>query len=284
MDTAKQPLTVSIVIPVYNEASRIEACLESIAHQLVTPYEVIVVDNNSTDNTVELAQRFPFVTVLHESRQGIVYARDTGFDAATGDIIGRIDADTRLWPGWVGRVAHYYADEDHLQTAVSGHGYFYNLRWPKLVGFIQYVIAFKVDRLLLGDNILWGSNMAISRSLWLKVRSEVCHRKGIHEDIDLAIHLHRMGYHVAHRRSLLVGTEMRRVHSDHDQLWQNLQWWPQTFRTHGIKSWPFAWMAAASLYCFAPLAIAAERIATLFGHQPLKNSRTAHHRMGQRTL
>src|SRR5688572_27451257 len=86
--------SVSIVIPAYNEEGQLALCLEAIARQTVKPVEVIVVDNNSTDGTVEVAGRYPFVTVLHEWRQGVVHARDCGFDAAKGDIIGRIDAET----------------------------------------------------------------------------------------------------------------------------------------------------------------------------------------------
>lgn len=273
-------LTVSIVIPTFNEATRIEACLQSVAKQIVQPLEVIVVDNNSTDNTVELAQRFPFVRVVHEPQQGRVYARDAGFDAAQGDIIGRIDADTILWPGWTSHVLRYFSTPAHLKTGLSGRGYFYNLRWPKFVGFMQHLIAFTWDRVLLGDNILWGSNMALPKALWQEVRGEVCHRNDIHEDIDLALHLHRHGYHVAYRKSLLVGVEMRRVHSNLDDLWQNLQWWPQTFKVHGIKTWPLAWLGALALYCGAPFALAVEKTAILFGKKPLKDTSNAHHRMG----
>ena len=86
--------SLSIVIPVYNEASRLAACLQSIADQSEAPEDVIVIDNNSTDNSLSIAQQFPFVRVIHEKRQGIVYARNAGFDAVQADIIARIDADS----------------------------------------------------------------------------------------------------------------------------------------------------------------------------------------------
>src|SRR4051812_42172740 len=97
-------MNVSIVIPVYNEADQLAACLQAIARQTVRPLEVIVVDNNSTDGTAAIAKRFPFVRLLTEKKQGVVHARNTGFKATRGGIIGRIDADTILPPTWVAQV------------------------------------------------------------------------------------------------------------------------------------------------------------------------------------
>src|SRR5487761_1699776 len=93
-------MKISIVIPVYNEADNLSACLDAISNLEVMPYEVIVVDNNSTDNTVAIANLYDFVTVAHESRQGVVHARTKGFNLAKGDIIARIDADSVLPYDW----------------------------------------------------------------------------------------------------------------------------------------------------------------------------------------
>ena len=122
--------SLSIVIPAYNEENHLRACLDAIARQTVMPDEVIVVDNNSTDKTAEIAREYPFVKVLKEKRQGIVYARNRGFNAANSQFIGRIDSDTRLPRDWVGRVKCFYDDEKHLEEALTGGGYFYNVLFP----------------------------------------------------------------------------------------------------------------------------------------------------------
>src|SRR5215218_5513436 len=111
-------LRVSIVVPVYNEGAQLAACLEAIAAQRSVPYEVIVVDNNSTDDTIAVAKSFNFVKLLRESRQGVVHARNRGFDAARGQIIARIDADTVLPPGWTGQVQATFQNSG--VSAVSG--------------------------------------------------------------------------------------------------------------------------------------------------------------------
>src|SRR5476651_1469584 len=85
---SNKTLTLSIVIPVYNEQGYLKACLDSIAAQADLPDEVIVVDNNSTDDTAKIAKSYKFVRLLREPRHHQSFAQATGFDAARSDIIG----------------------------------------------------------------------------------------------------------------------------------------------------------------------------------------------------
>jgi len=250
MERAHEP-SLTIVIPVYNEALDLAACLDTIAAQTTPPEQVIVVDNNSTDDSVKIALNYPFVEVVKAKKQGIVHARNAGFDAATSDIIGRIDADSRLKPGWVESVKRYYRSAEHQNRAVSGRGYYYNLRWPVFAGMLQHDIAFEYNKLIMGGYILWGSNMAFPRHLWQEVKDQTCRRTDIHEDIDLAIHLKLLGYRVDYRKSLIVGVRMRRIHSERTKLWPNLMLWPKTFQVHGNNKWPMAYIGAMFLYVSA---------------------------------
>ena len=131
-------LSLSIVIPVYNEEHHIRACLDAIAAQTVRPDEVIVVDNNSTDRSMEIVQEYPFVRIVREPRQGIVYTRNAGFDAAKCAIIGRIDGDTVLPVNWVARVKWFYANSSNANACLTGGGYFYNIRMQFNRIYIQY--------------------------------------------------------------------------------------------------------------------------------------------------
>ncbi len=116
---------VSVVVPAYNEERYLGRCLAALARQTYPAdrFEVIVVDNGSTDATAELARRYG-VRVIAEPRKGVAYARQTGFEAARGEVIASTDADTVVPPFWVSRIAaHFWADP--VLGAVYGPVY-----WP----------------------------------------------------------------------------------------------------------------------------------------------------------
>lgn len=262
--------SLSIVIPVYNEEKLLERCLQSIADQSVKPDQVIVVDNNSTDRSMEIAHTFPFVTILREPKQGIVHARDTGFNAVTSDIICRIDGDSVLPKNWLYRVRRFYESDRKNNHALTGGGYFYNVRLPRLNGWVQSQLVLRINRFVIGHYILWGSNMAFPRDLWLKVRGTVCHRDDIHEDLDLSIHLHRQGVKITHHGRLRVGAYVKRVFNGREYLRGHMDRWPQSLRVHGYKRWPFILLINWWLwYIVQPLGFFLEYTARLFGRKPL---------------
>jgi glycosyltransferase involved in cell wall biosynthesis len=257
---------ISLIIPAYNEERYLGACLDAVARQTVMPDEVIVIDNNSTDNTAAIATRYPFVTLLHESQQGIVYARNRGFDAASGEILARTDADVVLPDTWVERVGAFYADAKHADWGLSGNGRPNNLPFSHLLGWLQGQIAFRTNRWLLGHYIFFGSNMAMPRAGWRRVRGEVCLRTDVHEDLDLAIHFHRAGGTISYQETLQVVGRAARLTTDRDQLLGNLMLWPQTLRVHHLKTWVFGWLGAMLLYALSPLLVLLHTLANPFTH------------------
>jgi glycosyltransferase involved in cell wall biosynthesis len=263
---------ISIIIPAYNEERYLARCLDSIALQTAQPYEVLVINNNSTDKTAAIAKKYSFVTLLHEPKQGRVYARNNGFNAARGDILARIDADALLPEDWVERITAYYEKPSALGTAWTGGALFYNVRFPHLVSSIYGMLVFGANRLLAGHPTVWGSNMAFPKAVWQRMGATVCLRNDIHEDLDLAIHLHRSGCKIVYDRRTKVRVQLRRVRSSRHELWEYLQWWPRTLRVHGIKTWPICWLFGDVLiYTVTPLFGITERIARLFGRRPLED-------------
>lgn len=245
-------LKLTLVIPAYNESRHLKLCLDAVSLQTILPDEVIVVDNNSTDKTVEIAKKYSFVKVVSEKKQGIYFARNKGFNTARGEIIARIDADSIIPKNWVEHIKDFYADESHADRAWTSAGYFYNLRMPKVSGWFISQIAYRFNRLLMGHYILWGSTMAITQEQWKAVRPITCARNDIHEDLDLAIHLHELGYKINYDSGINVAVYVRRVLADRHKLWDYLQLWPQTLKVHHMRTWVFGWIGAAILYILSP--------------------------------
>ncbi len=83
---------ISVVIPARNEAAKIEQCLKAVFSQSLKPYEVIIVDGHSTDETVGKARNF-LVKIFYEGAQSIACARQIGTERAKGEYIAFTDAD-----------------------------------------------------------------------------------------------------------------------------------------------------------------------------------------------
>jgi glycosyltransferase involved in cell wall biosynthesis len=207
---SKKPLSLSIVIPVYNEQRYLASCLDAIARQDIKPDEVIVVDNNSTDKTVEIAESYKFVTVMHEKRQHQAFAQKTGFDKAVGDIIGRIDADVILPQEWVKNVKKHFKNIPEL-VALTGEPDPYDI-YLKKTGIFIFDFYNQIATEIAGVRLLWGANCAIKRSAWLQISDEVLQRPDIWEDFDLSFCLKDLGK-IKLFKDIKVRTSFRAVHA-----------------------------------------------------------------------
>ena len=115
--TAPDPVLLSVVIPAYNEEAYLPAALGSLQRQSVPGgFEVIVVDNASTDGTAAVAARHG-ARVVREEAAGVCAARQRGTEEARGSIVVSTDADTVHPAGWLGRLAGHFAAEDVVAVA-----------------------------------------------------------------------------------------------------------------------------------------------------------------------
>lgn len=247
--------SVSIVIPAFNEEDYLRVCLEAIARQTVKPLEVIVVDNNSTDKTVDIAREFPFVRLLHERRQGVVFARDRGFNAARGDIIGRIDVDTILPADWVQNIQTIFADSE--VAAVSGVMH-YDVALKHTVDKIDLFFRRRLARLLSETDtvFLQGASAAIRRSAWQRTEHALCRASNMHEDFDLAIHLQDLGHSVAFDERLHATISARRTDVGFLQFANYVRMSPHTYAQHQLDSRKHMYtVVAVALICYIPARI-----------------------------
>jgi glycosyltransferase involved in cell wall biosynthesis len=89
---------VSVVIPCYNQAHFLGEAIESVLAQTYPHFEIVVVDDGSTDNTSEVAARYPRVRCVRQHNQGLAAARNAGLRESKGDYLVFLDADDRLLP------------------------------------------------------------------------------------------------------------------------------------------------------------------------------------------
>jgi glycosyltransferase involved in cell wall biosynthesis len=203
-------MKVSVVIPVYNEEEYLEHCLESLMNQEEKPDEIIIVDNNSTDRSMEIARQYP-VRIILERQQGTSYARNAGFNAAQNEIIVRCDADTRPPPSWIKRIKENFADAQI--DALVGRLIFYDVSFPfrHLVSWCSLLFLFSM-RTILGHYILDGPNSALRQEMWQRVKNLVCmDNTRVHEDIDLAIHINENHGHIVYDPTFEMYVSSRRM-------------------------------------------------------------------------
>lgn len=225
-------MTISVVIPVFNEEVMIGPCLEHLAAQTLPPDEIVIVDNNCIDATIRVASTYPNVRIITEKRQGIIFARNAGFDAAQGDLILRIDADTRAPKNWI-KEMHQLAQQSPAD-AFTGPCFFYDRQFGKLLGLLHRPIYFGVSYIYQRHHTLWGSNMGIRKAMWEKVRSEVCTDGDhvTHEDIDLALHIAHVGGSIAYSPRVLAGVSGRRMSHSLFELYPYFTLWLKTMKSH----------------------------------------------------
>ncbi|MFA9289062.1 MAG: glycosyltransferase family 2 protein [Weeksellaceae bacterium] len=198
-------MKVSVVIPVFNEEKYLKNCLESICNQEITADEIIVVDNNSTDKSVEIAKEFP-VRIVHEAEQGMIAARNRGFNEAKYEIIARTDADVTVPRTWIKTIKHMFDTQEI--DAFSGP-IVYDLPFQTSNSALLFLSTSKI---LFGHNILLGPNMILKKSAWNQVKDEVClDDNEVHEDIDMSIHLDQHHLKIEVDPKFVVKSSSRRI-------------------------------------------------------------------------
>jgi glycosyltransferase involved in cell wall biosynthesis len=127
------PPRVSVVVPVKDGEGTLGVLLDALAAQTRPADEVLVVDNGSSDRTVELAKGHPAVTrVLHEPRPGSYAARNTGLAEASGDLLAFTDGDCKPTPGWLAAGVAALADHDLVGGRVEVLGSAAPSVWERL--------------------------------------------------------------------------------------------------------------------------------------------------------
>jgi glycosyltransferase involved in cell wall biosynthesis len=200
---------LSVVVPSWNDAAMLRVCLDALAAQTRPADEILVVDNGSADDTAAVARRAG-ARVVTEPLRGVWPATIAGFDAAGGDVIARLDADSVPPADWLERVEAALVASGPL-AAVTGPGDFYGgTRLVRWIGEHVYIGGyFWFVGWLLGHPPLFGSNFAISREIWTRLRPSLDPRlERVHDDLELS-YLLEPDMTVVYDATLRVGVSAR---------------------------------------------------------------------------
>jgi glycosyltransferase involved in cell wall biosynthesis len=196
-------MKISLIIPAYNEEKYIGECLKSAIKNGEKLFEIIVVNNASTDNTEEVVKSFmkysSNIRIVNEPRKGLTKARQRGLNEAGGDIIAHIDADTKMPRGWVEKVKRNFEKNSNI-VCVSGP-------------YIYYDQSFIGKMFVLLGYMAVGGNFAVKKDAVEKIGGFDENISFYGEDTDIARRLSRVGK-VKFFLNLYMYTSARRLKNE----------------------------------------------------------------------
>lgn len=196
-------LKASVIIPVYNSGKTIGACLESVLGQKVAGgFEVIVVDDGSTDNTAAIVKKFR-VKYIRQDNAGPATARNLGVKSAKGKYVAFIDSDCVASEGWLAELLKPFAE-----SGVAGVQGAYKTRQRELIArFCQIEIEDRYNRMRRMERIDWiGSySAAYDREIFLKESGyDEDFPTASGEDPELSFKLEKKGYRLVFNPNAIV--------------------------------------------------------------------------------
>ncbi|MEP6820902.1 MAG: glycosyltransferase [Chthoniobacterales bacterium] len=197
------PPFVSVIVCSYNGAKTLEACLDSLGQIDYPAYEVILVDDGSTDNTAEIAARFPQIRYLHQTNHGLSHARNTGAAAARGEVFAYTDSDCMADRDWLRYLIGTLRSGDY--AGVGGP----NIS-PPAQNWVQACVAAAPggpSHVLLTDTVaehIPGCNMAWYRWAFENVGGFDVEYHKAGDDVDFCWRIQQAGHQIAFSPTAIV--------------------------------------------------------------------------------
>lgn len=235
---------ISIVIPAYNEEKYIKACIESCLAQRVLPYEILVIDNKSTDRTADVVRQIiaqhehgSLVCLLQQNEaQGLIPTRNFGFRQARGDVLGRIDADSFLQENWVENVQEIFMGK--TVDAATGPVTYHDMPAKKFGKISDDFTRRRLAKFAREYAFLFGSNMAIRASTWHEIAAATCRDEPdeMHEDIDIALHLFAADKKIVYASSMVGSMSARRLEDSPRKFYDYVMRYKRTYAAHDVTA------------------------------------------------
>ncbi|MCX6816662.1 MAG: glycosyltransferase [Candidatus Beckwithbacteria bacterium] len=199
---------ISVIVPAYNEAKSIGLCLTSLKNQDYRhPYEIIVVDNNSTDSTAAIAKKFN-IRVVSETKAGPGRARNAGAKVARGQILAFIDADSIAPSDWLDNINNAFSSQPDLAALVGIYRFHHKSKY-RLIPFLIFPLGEMLNKMITGYFSFGGANFAIKKKVFTTVGG-FDSKFFSFEDMELARRVSRVGK-IGYLHELEVKTSDRRL-------------------------------------------------------------------------
>ncbi len=235
---------ISVVVCAHNAQSTLHDCLRGATRLDYPDYEVIVIDDGSTDRTAAIAGRFEGVRLIRTANQGLSKARNTGIEAATGEIVAFTDADARPDPHWLTYLAGTLADGRY--AGVGGP----NLAPPgdgPVADCVATAPGGPVHVLLSDDEAehIPGCNMAFRRTALEEIDGFDPRFRVAGDDVDLCWRIQERGWKLGYSPAAVVWHHARdsvraywRQQSGYGRAEALLEEkWPEKYNSAGHITW-----------------------------------------------
>jgi GT2 family glycosyltransferase len=194
---------VSVVVCSYNSERTMEACLASLELLDYPDYEVIVVNDGSTDGTLEIAERFPYCRIISQPNKGLSVARNVGAEAATGEIVAYTDSDCVADPDWL----TYLVGKMEASNLAACGGPNFPPPEDSLVPAAVAVSPGGPTHVLISDEVaehIAGCNMAFRREVLLELGGFDPTYRAAGDDVDICWRFQDAGHAIGFSPAAIV--------------------------------------------------------------------------------
>lgn len=166
---------ISVVIPVYNKQEHIKATLESVLSQNYTDFEIIIVNDGSTDGSMDIVSTFKDkrIKIINKKNEGVSTARNLGIESSKGNFIAFLDADDIWYPNHLEELKNLFEnfpDCGLYCTSYETSYYDKKIVKPKFLGIDDSFVGIVPDYFASSsiDSVAWTSAVAIPRLIFEK--------------------------------------------------------------------------------------------------------------------
>jgi glycosyltransferase involved in cell wall biosynthesis len=206
---------VSLYIPAYNSASWIKSCLESALSQTQPFDEILLIDDGSTDKTLDIARNYPVKIISHNTNRGIAAARNTGLQNSRNNLVASLDSDSTAGPKWLEHILPYIAKD----TVAGVNGPLIETNCKGIANKWRSIHMNQSwgQSYLENPPFLYGNNSLFKKNILNKIGQYNKIHKTNYEDIDISRRILKAGY------KLIYTPEAKTYHHRKDTIMSALE-------------------------------------------------------------